>query len=119
MERESGDYQAFLDRAFEKPFYQNFAFREALRESRQTILRHTLGIRDPTKTTLTEREFVLRLNFLHQIAFKGSWLDQCRNRCTSSCDAEKYGFRKLQSVFDVDIEQCPHSKFDCQLPKNM
>jgi D-alanine-D-alanine ligase-like ATP-grasp enzyme len=72
MRRDGPEYQALLDRAFEKFFYQNAQFRDVLRASGCSVIRDRTREREPTKSVLTERELCRRLNRLRQIAHASS-----------------------------------------------
>ena len=64
MRRESNEYQNFLDRAYQALFSQSEVFRDALRQTGQAVMRHSIGERNPRLSVLTEREFVRRLTSL-------------------------------------------------------
>ena len=64
MRRESYEYQNFLDRAYQALFSQSEVFRDALRQTGQAVMRHSIGERNPRLSVLTEREFVRRLTSL-------------------------------------------------------
>jgi hypothetical protein len=61
IKRDSPEFQALLDEAFEALFTQNQAAQRALLATGQAVLTHSLGKHDPRTTVLTEREFVSRL----------------------------------------------------------
>ena len=58
--RDSQEYQILLNRAY-NALYQNEGFKKALEASRPAILSHSIGKNDPSKTVLTQAEFVSRL----------------------------------------------------------
>ena len=58
--RDSDAYQQLLDRAFDA-LSCNDGFRRALLATQDSILTHSMGKKDITKTVLTEREFCSRL----------------------------------------------------------
>ena len=58
--RDSQEYQILLNRAY-NALYQNEGFRKALEASRPATLSHSIGKNDPSKTVLTQAEFVGRL----------------------------------------------------------
>ena len=58
--RDSQEYQILLNRAY-NALYQNEGFKKALEASRPAILSHSIGKNDPSKTVLTQAEFVGRL----------------------------------------------------------
>ena len=60
IERNSGQYQELLDRAF-NALAGNHEFQQALLDSGVEELTHFAGHDDPTETVLTEREFCSRL----------------------------------------------------------
>jgi len=60
IDRHSQEYQDLLDRAFDA-LSQNASFQRALLATRDEPLKHTIGKRDPSRTVLTQREFVSRL----------------------------------------------------------
>lgn len=62
--RDSKEFQELLDEAFSALFKQNQAARRALLSTGTAVLTHSLGKNDPTRTVLTEREFVSRLTQL-------------------------------------------------------
>ena len=61
MERDSAEYQAFLDEAFEAMFTQNESARNALLASGDAVLQHSMGKSDRKQTVLTTSEFCGRL----------------------------------------------------------
>ena len=70
MPRESQEYQLLLNRAYTALFHQVTRFRKALVDSRDSILRHSIGSNDPEHTVLTEEEFTSRLTALRLFAQK-------------------------------------------------
>lgn len=62
--RESDEYQALLDRAYQTMCEQNSSFRKALLASGDAIFTHNMGSHDPTQTVLTPREFTERLRLM-------------------------------------------------------
>lgn len=61
IKRDSQEFQALLDEAFEVLFTQNQAARRALLATGNAVLSHSIGKHDPRQTVLTEQEFVSRL----------------------------------------------------------
>ena len=59
--RESDDYQAFLDDAYDALFSQNAAALDALLATGDTTLTHSIGVADQRETVLTEYELCSRL----------------------------------------------------------
>lgn len=59
--RSSKAYQLLLNRAYNALYEQNDGFRRALEASKPSILTHTIGKNDETKTILTQTEFCGRL----------------------------------------------------------
>jgi predicted NAD-dependent protein-ADP-ribosyltransferase YbiA (DUF1768 family) len=57
INRASSDYSALLVEAYTEMTKQSDSFRRALLASRDSVLRHSLGKKDKSKTILTEREF--------------------------------------------------------------
>ena len=60
MKRDSQDYQDFLDEAYEA-LGQNASFKKALLASGDSVLTHSIGKNEETRTVLTTREFCSRL----------------------------------------------------------
>jgi hypothetical protein len=60
--RDSDEFQALLDEAFDALFTQNEAARRALLATGDAVLTHSIGKHDPRQTVLTVREFVSRLH---------------------------------------------------------
>lgn len=60
IDRFSEDYQLLLDRAYGELFKVN-SFQEALLASKDALLIHSIGYKDPQNTILTEAEFCSRL----------------------------------------------------------
>lgn len=60
FERDSQDYQGFLDRAYDA-LANNSGFRRALRDSGMATLTHSVGKSKQSETVLTEDEFIFRL----------------------------------------------------------
>ncbi len=60
IKRNSAEYQSLLDRAYEL-MAENAEFCRALLACGDAQLVHSIGINDPRRTVLTEREFVSRL----------------------------------------------------------
>lgn len=58
--RDSDEYQALLDRAYNE-LAKNKSFRRALLATQNATLTHSIGKNKITETVLTEREFVHRL----------------------------------------------------------
>lgn len=63
--RESMEYQLLLDRAYEA-LSQNDSFKRALIASGDSVLTHTIGKSDLTKTVLTQSEFCSRLTKIRE-----------------------------------------------------
>ena len=66
--RESGEYNALLDRAYEAMFRQNEGFRKALIASGDALLTHSIGRTKAKETILTQWEFCGRLMAWREIA---------------------------------------------------
>lgn len=66
FDRESGNYQSLLDRAYSALFMQNADFRAALAATGDAVLTHKAGNEAPAKTLLTEEEFCSRLMSLRE-----------------------------------------------------
>ena len=58
--RDSKEYQLLLNRAY-NGLYQNEGFKKALEASKPSILTHSIGKNDESKTVLTQSEFCGRL----------------------------------------------------------
>ena len=58
--RDSKEYQLLLNRAY-NALYQNEGFKKALEASKPSILTHSIGKNDESKTVLTQSEFCRRL----------------------------------------------------------
>ena len=58
--RDSKEYQLLLNRAY-NALYQNEGFKKALKASKPSILTHSIGKNDESKTVLTQSEFCGRL----------------------------------------------------------
>ena len=58
--RDSKEYQLLLNRAY-NALYQNEGFKKALEASKPSILTHSIGKNDESKTVLTQSEFCGRL----------------------------------------------------------
>ena len=58
--RDSKEYQLLLNRAY-NALYQNEGFKKALEASKLSILTHSIGKNDESKTVLTQSEFCGRL----------------------------------------------------------
>ena len=58
--RDSKEYQLLLNRAY-NALYQNEGFKNALEASKPSILTHSIGKNDESKTVLTQSEFCGRL----------------------------------------------------------
>lgn len=71
IKRDSDEFQALLDEAFEALFTQNQAAQRALLATRDAVLTHSIGKNDPRQTVLTEREFVSRLHRIRARLQKG------------------------------------------------
>jgi predicted NAD-dependent protein-ADP-ribosyltransferase YbiA (DUF1768 family) len=61
IDRHGTEYQALLDEAFHALFTHNAAARHALLATGKEPLRHSMGVKDPRETILTEDEFCSRL----------------------------------------------------------
>lgn len=70
MDRDSDEYQFFLDRLYSAVYVQHEEFRIALRQSGTEELTHSIGSTDPTFTILTQEEFISRLLVLRELAMK-------------------------------------------------
>lgn len=70
MDRDSEEYQRFLDRLFGACYTCNRPFREALVASGDRELLHTIGTVDSEFTILTQEEFLSRLRILRDLAKK-------------------------------------------------
>jgi len=60
IDRHSKEYQDLLDKAYER-LYKNEKFRAALESSGNSVLTHSIGKNDPSRTVLTRTEFCSRL----------------------------------------------------------
>ncbi|MCK9576299.1 MAG: hypothetical protein WC979_01000 [Candidatus Pacearchaeota archaeon] len=65
INRHSKEYQDLLDRAYEA-MSKNSSFRKALIASGNSVLTHSMGKNDESKTVLTTREFCSRLTKLRE-----------------------------------------------------
>lgn len=65
FDRHSQEYQDLLDRAFNE-LAKNTSFRKALLASGNSILTHSIGKTDESKTVLTVREFCSRLTQIRE-----------------------------------------------------
>ena len=61
MARNSKEYQAFLDRAYEAMLEQSESFRKALLATGDAVITHSIGKNKESETVLTERELCSRL----------------------------------------------------------
>lgn len=61
LSRHDRHYQEILFDAYDALFEQSEDFREALRATGDAVLTHSIGSNDPTKTILTECEFLMQL----------------------------------------------------------
>jgi len=68
IDRFSEEYQELLNRAYDA-LYQNEDFRLSLKLTGNSKLTHRIGIRDNTRTILTEQEFISRLIKLRKDGF--------------------------------------------------
>ena len=59
--RLSHEYHMLIARAYDACFDQNEDFRKSLRETGNAVLTHKIGNHDPTKTTLTEWEYIYNM----------------------------------------------------------
>ena len=66
FDRESGNYQSLLDRAYSALFMQNADFRAALAATGTAVLTHKNGGSNAAETLLTEEEFCSRLMSLRE-----------------------------------------------------
>jgi predicted NAD-dependent protein-ADP-ribosyltransferase YbiA (DUF1768 family) len=66
-DRHSTAYQKLLDRAYYAAFEQCDSFRRALAATGDSVLTHSIGHNDSSKTVLTEREFCRRLTKLREL----------------------------------------------------
>ena len=62
--RDGVEYQNLLNRVYNEVFKQNEGFKNALLASKNSVLQHTIGKNDMSKTVLTIREFCSRLTHL-------------------------------------------------------
>ncbi len=62
-DRHSSAYDDLIRRAYDAMF-ENEGFRDALKAAGDAVFTHSIGKNDPSKTVLTEREFVRHLNRL-------------------------------------------------------
>ena len=65
MQRDSGEFDALVTRAFDKRF-ENPHFRWVLFTTIGRPLRHSIGKRDRSETVLTEQEFIAQLERLRE-----------------------------------------------------
>jgi predicted NAD-dependent protein-ADP-ribosyltransferase YbiA (DUF1768 family) len=65
IKRDSQEYQDLLDRAFME-LYKNTKFKLALEASGKSVLKHSIGKTDSSKTVLTVKEFCSRLTKLRE-----------------------------------------------------
>lgn len=65
LDRHSQEYQDLLDRAYTE-LSKNTSFRKALLASGNSILTHSMGKTDESKTVLTVREFCSRLTRIRE-----------------------------------------------------
>lgn len=68
MARNSKEYQAFLDRAYEAMLEQSESFRKALLATGDAVITHSIGKNKESETVLTERELCSRLMKLRALA---------------------------------------------------
>ena len=61
MARNSKEYQAFLDRAYQAMLEQSESFRKALLATGDAVITHSIGKNKESETVLTERELCSRL----------------------------------------------------------
>lgn len=61
INRDSTEYQNFLNEAYSALFQQSEPFRKALAETGKEPLTHSIGLSDTKETILTEKEFCERL----------------------------------------------------------
>jgi hypothetical protein len=62
--RDSEAYQYLLSRAYAALFVGSESFRNALKASGKSVLKHSIGRTDPKETVLTQSEFCSRLMYL-------------------------------------------------------
>lgn len=62
--RKSNEYQDLLDRVYLAMFEQSESFRNALKASGTSTLKHSIGHNNQAETVLTEKEFCSRLMWL-------------------------------------------------------
>ena len=67
--RDSKEYQALLDRAYEA-LSENTSFQKALIASGKSVLTHEIGKSKENETVLTKREFISRLNKIRDRLFR-------------------------------------------------
>lgn len=65
-DRHEPEYQELLDRAY-SALFTNHEFRQALRNTGNKKIVHTIGNHDPLRTILTEYEFCSRLELLRTL----------------------------------------------------
>lgn len=63
INRQSTEYDDLIRRAYDAMF-ENTSFQAALKAAGNAVFSHSMGKNDPSKTVLTEREFVRHLNRL-------------------------------------------------------
>ena len=63
IDRHSEEYQNLLDKAY-NALYENKGFRRALKASKNSVLKHSIGKSNPNETILTVKEFCSRLTYL-------------------------------------------------------
>ena len=61
LDRDVSEYQGLLDRAFDE-LAKNTSFQKALVATQNATLTHNIGKSDTSRTILTKREFISRLN---------------------------------------------------------
>lgn len=67
IKRDSEEYQILLNEAYYALFSQSESFRDALRASGTSVLRHSIGKNKIQDTVLTEQEFCSRLTKLRAL----------------------------------------------------
>jgi len=64
FKRNSKEYQELLDKLYNSAYQQDESFRKALFDTKNAVLKHSIGKNKESDTVLTEREFCRRLTNL-------------------------------------------------------
>ena len=64
MGRQSKEYKTFLKKVFEARYLSDPEFRQAIYDTKDAILTHSIGRKSPQDTVLTEQEFLEMLAYL-------------------------------------------------------